>query len=238
MLSREVISMPVVFGLAPLFILLAVIWPIVAVLKERKEQSDYTFTASIAAWYAQIMCMIGIVVFTAGIGYLFKALIGYIDLDFSYGSMSFPILGSLVPTSVANFEQQRMVDLVVRAPSLLVGGPVIFYVHAKLSRTVTPQRMRAPYWVLRGSQLLQTAFLGTASTFSSLIALNLLLGYLFIAPLGKQSRAPFGEMLGFALAYIGAFVAHIMIWRSFPGGSWWSPPEVWPPKREKTPVVQ
>jgi len=73
------------------------------------------------------------------------------------------------------------------------------------------------------------------NTFCGLIALNLLLGYLLIAPPGNQPAAPFGEMLGFALAFSGAFIAHVLIWRSYPGGSWWSPPDSWPPERSKGP---
>jgi hypothetical protein len=221
--------MLIVLSLVPLVLVIAIVWPIVAIMKQRDEPLEYTFTACIAAWYAQIMAMVGIVVFTVGIGYLFKSLIGYLHLGFSYGPASFPILGTQDSVSGASLEQQRQVDLLVRAPSLLVGGPVIYFVHASLSRTVSAQRLHAPYWVRRGSQLVQTIFLGTVSTFSSLIALNLLLGYLLIPPLGNQPAAPFGEMLGFALAFIGAFVAHIVIWRSYPGGSWWSPPDVWPP---------
>lgn len=224
--------MLVVLGLVPIFIVISIVWPIVAIAKQQEAQSGYTFTACVAAWYAQIMCMVGIVVFTIGIGYLFKSLISYLNLGFSYGPMSFPILGQEGPTTVAYFEQQCQVDLLVRTPSFVVAGPVIYFVHAYLSRTVSAQRVRAPYWVLRGSQLLQTIFLGTVSTLSSLIALNLVLGYLLISPLGNQPRAPFGEMLGFALAFIGAFIAHVLIWRSYPGGSWWSPPNVWPPTRQ------
>jgi len=52
---------------------------------------------------------------------------------------------------------------------------------------------------------------------------------------GNQPAAPFGEMLGFALAFIGAFVAHLVIWRSYPGGTWWSPPDVWPQARGALP---
>ena len=227
--------MLVVLSLTPLFLAIAIVWPIVAILKQREETSEYTFTACVAAWYAQIMAMVGIVVFTAGIGYLFKSLIGYLHLGFSYGPVSFPILGSQGSLSGASLEQQRQVDLLVRAPSFLVGGPVIYFVHASLSRTVSAQRLHAPYWVRRGSQLVQTLLLGMVSTLSSLIALNLLLGYLLIPPLGNQPGAPFGEMLGFALAFIGAFVAHIIIWGSYPGGSWWSPPDIWPPARRASP---
>jgi len=113
--------------------------------------------------------------------------------------------------------------------------PVIYFVYASLSRAVSAKRLHAPYWVRRGSQLVQTIFLGTVSTFRSLIALNLLLSYALIAPPGNQPAAPFGEMLGFALAFSGAFVAHMVIWRSYPGGSWWSPPDVWSPVREQSP---
>jgi hypothetical protein len=189
---------------------------------------------SVAGWYAQIMAMVGIVVFTAGIGYLFKSIIGYLDLYYSYGSMSFPILGVLGQTNVAFLEQQRPVDLVVRVPSLLVAGPVIYFVFANLSRTVSTRGVQAPYWLLRGSQLIQTIFLGTVSVLCGLLALNLILGYFLNSPIGNQSNVPFGEMLGFALAFIGAFVAHIWIWRSYPGGTWWSPPEGWPNRVQKT----
>ncbi len=72
----------VVLGLVPLFIVIAIVWPIVAIVKQQQERSDYTFTACIASWYAQIMCMVGIVVFTIGIGYLFKSLIGSLNLGF------------------------------------------------------------------------------------------------------------------------------------------------------------
>jgi hypothetical protein len=227
--------MLVVLGLVPIFIVIAIVWPIVAIAKIAKQQeaqSGYSFTACMAAWYAQIMAMVGIVVFTIGIGYLFKSLIGYLNLGFSYGPLSSPLLGQDGPTTVASLEQQRQVDLLVRTPSFMVAGPIIYFVHAYLSRTVSAQRLRAPYWVMRGSQLVQTIFLGTVSTVSSLLALNLVLGYLLIFPLGNQPRASFGEMLGFALAFMGAFVAHVVIWRRYPGGSWWSPPNVWPPTRQ------
>jgi hypothetical protein len=230
--------MLVVLGLVPLFIVMAAVWPIVAIVKQQEEQSGYTFTACIASWYAQIMCMVGIVVFTMGIGYLFKSLIGYLNLGFSYGPTPFLIFGQQGPTTVAALEQQCLVDLLVRTPSLMVGGPVIYCVFAYLSRTVSAQRLRAPYWVLRGSQLVQTIFLGMVSTVSGLLALNLVLGYLLISPPGNQSRVPFGEMLGFALAFMGAFVAHVLIWRSYPGGSWWSPPDVWPPARQGSEKAQ
>jgi hypothetical protein len=166
--------------------------------------------------------MVGIVVFTIGIGYLFKSLIGSLNLGLSYGPTPFLLVGQQGPTTVAALEQQRLVDLLVRTPSLLVGGPVIYFVYAYLSRTVSAQHVRAPSWVMRGSQLVQTIFLGTVSTVCGLLALNLLLGYLLISPPGNQSRVPFGEMLGFALAFTGAFVAHVVIWRRYPGGSWWA----------------
>ncbi len=63
----------------------------------------------------------------------------------------------------------------------------------------------------RGSQLVQAIFLGVVGTICSCLALNLLLGYLVISPLPKQANEPFGEMLGFALAFTGAFVAHVLI---------------------------
>jgi len=220
--------MPVIIVLIPLFVIIVILWPIVAITMQHSESSEYSFTACVAGWYAQIMAMVGIVVFTAGIGYLFKSVISYLDLYYSYGYMSFPILGALGQSNVAYLEQQRMVDLVVRAPSLLIAGPVIYFVFAYLSRSVSTKRVQAPYWVLRGSQLLQTIFLGTVSVLCSLLALNLLLGYFLISPLGNQSNVPFGEMLGFALAFTGALIAHVWIWRSFPGGTWWSPPDGWP----------
>ena len=224
--------MLVVLGLVPIFIVIAIVWPIVAIARQQEAQPGYTFTACVAAWYAQIMAIVGIVVFTIGIGYLFKSLIGYLNLGFSYGPLFFPLLGQDGPATVASLEQQRQVDLLVRTPCFMVAGPIIYFVYAYLSRTVSSQRVRAPYWVMRGSQLVQTIFLGMVSTLSSLLALNLVLGYLLISPLGNQPRAPFGEMLGFALAFIGAFVAHVVIWRRYPGGSWWSPPDVWPPARQ------
>lgn len=227
--------MPFVLGLVPLFVIIVIAWPIVAITKQRSEPLEYTFTACVAAWYAQIMAMLGIVIFTAGIGYLFKSLIGYLNLSYSYGPMSLPILGDLGPTNVAYLEQQRLVDLVVRAPSLLVAGPVIYLVFAYLSRTASAQRVQTPYWVLRGSQLTQTIFLGTVSVLCSLLALNLVLGYFLVSPLGNQSNAPFGETLGFALAFTGAFIAHLWIWRSYPGGTWWSPPDGWPKAKKTSP---
>ena len=232
----EVISaMLVVLGLASLFVVISIMWPIVAIAKEQSERTEYTFTACVAGWYAQIMAMVGIIVFTTGIGYLFKSILGFLNLNYSYGYMSFPILGALGQPNVAYLEQQRMVDLAVRAPSLLVSGPVIYFVFAYFSRSVSAQKVRAPYWVLRGSQLIQTIFLGTACVLCGLLALNLVLGYFLISPLSTQSNMPFGEMLGFALAFSGAFIAHIWIWRSYPGGTWWSPPEGWPRIQKMSP---
>jgi hypothetical protein len=218
----------IVLGIVPLFLVIAVIWPIVAIAKQKADTSEYPFTACVAAWYAQIMAMVGIVVFTIGIGYLFQSLIGYLDVSYSYGPLSFPIMGTAGSTDIASLEQQRLVDLVVRAPSFLVAGPIIYFVFASLSRTVSAKRMPAPYWVLRGSQLIQTMLLGTVSVLCGLLALNQVLGYMLNTLAGIAPNAPFGEYLGFALAFTGAFVAHIWIWRLFPGGTWWSPPEGWP----------
>lgn len=64
------------------------------------------------------------------------------------------------------------------------------------------------------------------------------LGYLLISPLGNQPRVPFGEMLGFALAFMGAFVAHVVIWRGYPGGLWWAPPDGWPSARQGSEKAQ
>ena len=227
--------MPVIIGLVPLFVIIVILWPIVAITKQHSASVDYPFTACIAGWYAQIMAMVGIIVFTTGIGYLFKSILGYLNLNYSYGYMSFPILGTLGQPDVAYLEQLRMVDLVVRAPSLLVAGPVIYFVFAYFSRSVSAQKVRTPYWVLRGSQLIQTIFLGTACVICGLLALNLVLGYFLISPPGNQSNVPFGEMLGFALAFSGAFIAHTWIWRSYPGGTWWSPPEGWPSIQKMSP---
>ena len=102
---EEVSAMLVVLGLASLFIIISIVWPIVAIAKENSERKEYTFTACVAGWYAQIMAMVGIVVFTAGIGYLFKSIIGYLDLYYSYGYVSFPILGALGQPNVAYLEQ-------------------------------------------------------------------------------------------------------------------------------------
>ncbi|HYA98966.1 MAG TPA: hypothetical protein VED37_01985 [Ktedonobacteraceae bacterium] len=226
--------MYVVLGLVPFFLVISIVWPIVAIAKEQSARKEYSFTACVAGWYAQIMAMVGIIVFTAGLGYLFKGVIGYFELYYSYGFMSFPIVGALCQTNVAYLEQQRLVDLIVRAPSLLVAGPVLYFVFAYLSRTVSAQRIPNPYWVMRGSQLIQTIFLGTTSVLCGLLALNLVLGYFLISPIGNQLNVPFGEMLGFALAFTGAFVAHIWIWRSYPGGTWWSPPEGWPGRVQRT----
>ena len=227
--------MLVVLALVPLFIVVAIVWPIVAIARQREEPSNYTFTACAAAWYAQLMAMAGIVVFTIGIGYLFKSLIGYLNPAFSYGPASFPVPGLGGSATLASLEQQRQVDLLVRTPSFMLGGPVIYFIYAYLSRTVSAQRVRAPYWVLRGSQFIQTAFLGTVSTLAGLIALNLVLGYALVVSPVNQPGAPFGEMLGFALAFTGAFIAHVMIWRSYAGGTWWSPPDTWPPARRPKP---
>jgi len=41
--------MLVVLGLMPLFIVIAITWPIVAIAKQQEAQSGYTFTACMAA---------------------------------------------------------------------------------------------------------------------------------------------------------------------------------------------
>ena len=87
--------MPVIIVLVPLFVIIVILWPIVAITKQHSASSDYTFTACVAGWYAQILAMVGIIVFTAGIGYLFKSIIGSLELNYSYGYMPFPILGTL-----------------------------------------------------------------------------------------------------------------------------------------------
>ena len=79
--------MPVIIGLVPLFVIIVILWPIVAITKQHSAYSDYTFTACIAGWYAQIMAMVGIIVFTTGIGYFFKSILGYLNLNYSYGYM-------------------------------------------------------------------------------------------------------------------------------------------------------
>jgi hypothetical protein len=225
----------IVLGIMPLFVVIAIIWPIVAISQQRSHTAEYPFTACVAAWYAQIMAMVGIVVFTIGIGYLFQSLIGYLHVSYSYGPFTLPIVGAIGSTDIASLEQQRLVDLVIKAPSFLIAGPAIYFVFASLSRTASAQRVPAPDWVLRGSQLIQTMLLGTVSVLCGLLALNQVLGYALHTLSGIGPNAPFGEFLGFALAFTGAFVAHIWIWRSFPGGTWWSPPEDWPRTHKASP---
>ncbi len=74
-MHKEVSALLVVLGLASLFVVISMVWPIIAISKEQSGRTEFTSTACVAGWYAQIMAMVGIVVFTAGIGYLFKGII-------------------------------------------------------------------------------------------------------------------------------------------------------------------
>jgi hypothetical protein len=197
-----------VFGfLVPLAILGLIAWGIVGATRRGGE--PFTL-ATASALYARVMLIAGIVTSLIGVGIILKALIGFLNLAYSY----YPTYSGYGPSPTAQLAppssfdvQQRSQDLVLGI-TLLVIGALVSGVHRYLGRAVARMPGGSPGWVVRGTLLGLTVITAVVGIPSAAVGLYQVLSY-FIVGASSQNPQPWGEALGLAIAFVPAW-AYLM----------------------------
>lgn len=196
--------MAVLGFLVPLAILGLIVWGIVGATRRGGE----AFTlATATAIYARVMLIAGIVTSLVGVGIILKALIGFLNLAYSY----YPAYGGYAPSPTAQWVplssidvQQRSQDLVLGI-TLLVIGALVAGVHRYLGRAVARMPGGSPGWVERGTLLGLTVMTAVVGIPSTAVGLYQVLSY-FIVGASSQNPQPWGETAGLAIAFVPAWV--------------------------------
>lgn len=194
--------------LIPIGILGLLAWAAVGFRSRSTEQ----FTlATATALYARVLVIAGVLTSLAGAGTILKALIGYINLAYSYyGAQYYP--GPYpqpvsTPLATANnyLEQQRGQDLVLGI-TLLVVGILVAVAHVYLARAVAGMVGGSPAWVTRGTLLALTVMTAIGGIPAAAVGLYQMLSYFIVGTTQYQQQQPWGEPIGLAIAFVPAWV--------------------------------
>jgi hypothetical protein len=177
-----------------------------------RSRGTEAFTlATATALYARVLLIAGVLTSLAGVGTILKAVIGYINLAYSYygnqyysGYAPLPSSAPLLP-AVNYVEQQRSQDLVLGI-TLLVVGIVVAVAHLYLARAVAGMAGGSPSWVTRGTLLALTVMTAIAGIPSAAVGLYQMLSYFIVGTSQYQQQQPWGEPLGLAIAFVPAWV--------------------------------
>jgi hypothetical protein len=194
--------------LIPLAILGLIAWGIVGVT--RRGGDPFTL-ATATALYARVVLIAGVLMSLSGLGIIFKACFGFINLAYSYFQPvayagAYPPGVPVAPlVDQSNFyEQQRGQDLVLGI-TLLAIGVLVAGVHLLLGRAVARMPGGSPGWIVRGTLLGLTVMTAVAGIPSAAIGLYEMLSY-FIVGTSPQNQQPWGESLGLAIAFVPAWI--------------------------------
>jgi hypothetical protein len=177
-----------------------------------RSRGTEAFTlATATALYARVLLIAGVLTSLAGVGTILKAVIGYINLAYSYYGNQYysgyaPLPSSApLPPAVNYVEQQRSQDLVLGI-TLLVVGIVVAVAHLYLARAVAGMAGGSPSWVTRGTLLALTVMTAIAGIPSAAVGLYQMLSYFIVGTSQYQQQQPWGEPLGLAIAFVPAWV--------------------------------
>jgi hypothetical protein len=195
--------------LIPVAILGLVAWVVVGFMRLRTAEAFTLATAT--AFYARVLTIIGLLICLIGLGIVFKALLGFWDLAYSYASnLSYatPCMPAGVGPGCAGppdnyWTQLRDQDLVMGL-TLLVIGVFVALIHFYLTRFLTQLPGGAPTWQTRGSLLALTIPTAAAAIPSAAWGLYLMFSYFILGP--AQQSQPWGDPLGSALAFVPAWL--------------------------------
>jgi hypothetical protein len=194
--------------LIPLAFLGLIAWGIVGVT--RRGGDPFTL-ATATALYARVVLIAGVLMSLSGLGIIFKACFGFINLAYSYFQPvayagAYPPGVPVAPlVDQSNFyEQQRGQDLVLGI-TLLAIGVLVAGVHLLQGRAVARMPGGSPGWIVRGTLLGLTVMTAVAGIPSAAIGLYEMLSY-FIVGTSPQNQQPWGESLGLAIAFVPAWI--------------------------------
>jgi hypothetical protein len=181
-------------------------WAIVGVT--RRGGDPFTL-ATATALYSRVLLIAGILTSLSGLSFILKAGFGFINLAYSYyptgmySGYAPPATAPLLPPSSFD-SQQRSQDLVLGI-TLLAVGLLVAGVHLFLGRAVARMPGGSPGWVVRGTLLGLTVMTAVVGIPSAATGLYQMLSY-FIVGTSSQNPQPWGEPLGFAIAFVPAWI--------------------------------
>jgi hypothetical protein len=179
-----------------------------------RSRGTEAFTlATATALYARVLLIAGVLTSLTGAGTILKAMIGYINIAYSYygnqyysGYAPLPSSAPLVQQPVVNYvEQQRGQDLVLGI-TLLVVGILVAVAHLYLAKAVAGMAGGSRAWVTRGTLLALTVMTAIAGIPSAAVGLYQMLSYFIVGTSQYQQQQPWGEPLGLAIAFVPAWV--------------------------------
>jgi len=206
--------------LVPLALIGLIAWIAVGV----RKRADEPFTmASLAALYAALMTIVGVILLLLGVVAGARAAVGFINLSYSYSTPT--ILG--IPTTSGSsspscsttgagcspvstdFTPQRTDDIVL-AITLAGAGILILVIHRLLARGVRHRPGGLPSWVQGGTLLGLLVLTGAAAVFAIVSTAYALVTY-FITPSSSTMQGPFGDVVGAAVAFIPAWIVCLIV---------------------------
>jgi hypothetical protein len=202
------VGLSILAYLIPLGVLGLLVW---AAVGFRSRGTEPFTLATATALYARVLLVAGVLTSLTGVGTILKALIGFINLAYSYyGSQyypgPYPQPASTPLQPVTNYlEQQRGQDLVLGI-TLLVVGVVVAVAHLYLARAVAGMAGGSPAWITRGTLLALTVMTAIGGIPSAAFGLYQMLSYFIVGTSQYQQQQPWGEPLGLAIAFVPAWI--------------------------------
>ncbi|MGH7860882.1 MAG: hypothetical protein ACREOS_01455 [Candidatus Dormibacteraceae bacterium] len=202
------------FGaLVPLLIVLGIIWAIVAAT--RREPGEPFTLATAVALYARFGSIVTIAVGLGGIALAVKILISFIDPTYSYYALTCtaaPAGPYPNPCGTSDASFQRNQDLIL-AVVLIIAGSSLAAVHLGVGRAAGRLFGGAPNWIEGGSLVACTVIFGVLGIGGLISGLYNLLTRLFLGsgPNGSPGPVTFGDLLGFAIAFLPAWIVSLRL---------------------------
>jgi len=202
----EASQITVVSFLIPVGVLGLIAWIVVGFTRSRT--SDAFTLATATAFYARVLFVIGLLMSLSGAGVVIKALIGFINPDYSYYNYSYVAKGAPPgipnPGPPVNFVgQQRSQDLVLGI-TLIVVGLLVAGAHFYLARAVARMTGGSPTWVTRGTIMALTVMTALGAIPAAAIGIYQLLSYFIVGT--SQGPQPWGDPVGAAIAFLPAWI--------------------------------
>jgi hypothetical protein len=198
--------MTVLSFLIPIGVLGLIAWIVVGFTRSRGAEAFTLATAT--AFYARVLFIVGLLMSLSGAGVVIKALIGFINPNYSYYNYSYVTKGAPPgipnPGSPNNFvDQQRSQDLVLGI-TLIVVGLLVAVAHFYLARAVAQMAGGSPTWVTRGMIMALTVTTALGAIPAAAIGIYQMLSYFIVG--SSQGPQPWGDAVGAAIAFVPAWV--------------------------------
>jgi hypothetical protein len=221
--------MTVLAVLIPVAFLGFIVWFVVGV---KQRSSEPPTVAAAAAFYARLVVIVGTTMALLGGAVAVKALLGFINIAWSYAGSSLGITSSTAcptgapqgfcpPQPTQDFTPQRTQDVVL-AITLVSVGLLAAAVHVVLGRRIRHRPGGSPDWVQRGSSVAFATLYGFAALYALAGAVYAIVTYI-VLPSGAptsffgvstgttSAAAPFGDVAGAAAFFIPAWVVAALL---------------------------